>query len=574
MARGRSTFSVLCIHGLGHERDRELASRWTTAITAGIHRWNSTLDLRFEFLACGDLWDRAPGDSERYRQALARLVASGFIHGISDEVGGATVLFDVPASVRVAADRLARWASDDHLRRQLRSRVLDAMSTVRWRLVCAHGVASLGCYDALRRRPGRATHCRIVTFGSPIGSPFVRGCLCGRIEPLGVAAWYHLHNPHDRALSTPIRLSAPGFVPVLTDFDRTGDTLQQDPVSYLAHPATDTRVWLDIAKPRRLRSYHRQVHAISTVTPRPRRLALLVGINRYPDTAHRLEGCGNDVFLMSAVLQECGFEPEGIRVVLDDRATTANILDRLRWLIDEVPEGGVRLFFYAGHGAQIPAYAPYTEADHLDECLVPYDFDWTKAHAISDDRFADLYGQLPYGCRFVAIFDCCHSGGLARERRLPRRLEPPDDIRHRALQWNAERRLWQVRAGVNRPVIKMRLGRGTGLRGLAPEVYERERRRLRHRGPYLPVILEACQERELAYEHRDGTSSFGAFTFALARVLRAAGRGRPISFQAIARRTAAHLAALGYDQTPNLIGPRDILRRRVPWLHPMKGVIS
>ena len=127
---------------------------------------------------------------------------------------------------------------------------------------------------------------------------------------------------------------------------------------------------------------------------------------------------------------------------------------------------------------------------------------------------------------------------------------------------------------MNRPVIKMRLGRGTGLRGLAPEVYERERRRLRHRGPYLPVILEACQERELAYEHRDGTSSFGAFTFALARVLRAAGRGRPISFQAIARRTAAHLAALGYDQTPNLIGPRDILRRRVPWLHPMKGVIS
>jgi hypothetical protein len=277
---------------------------------------------------------------------------------------------------------------------------------------------------------------------------------------------------------------------------------------------------------------------------------------------------------MSAVLQECGFESEGIRIVLDDRATTTNILDRLQWLLDDVPDGGVRLFFYAGHGAQIPAYAPYREVDHLDECLAPYDFDWTREHTISDKDFADMYGQAPYGCQFVAIFDCCHSGGLAREGHRPRGLEPPDDIRHRALQWNMERRLWQVRSSSNRPVITTRLGRGMSLRGLPHEVYERERRELRHHGPYLPVVLEACQERELAYEHRDGTSSFGAFTFALARVLRAASRDQPISFRAIARRTASHLAALGYDQTPNLVGPRDVVRHRVPWLRTRKGVAS
>src|SRR5262249_48339401 len=153
-----------------------------------------------------------------------------------------------------------------------------------------------------------------------------------------------------------------------------------------------------------LDSYHRQLRAIISVRPRPRRLALLVGINRYPNSANRLEGCNNDVFLMSAVLQECGFESEGIRIVLDDRATTTNILDRLQWLLDDVPDGGVRLFFYAGHGAQIPAYAPYREMDHLDECLVPYDFDWTREHTISDKDFADIYGQLPYGSQFVAIF--------------------------------------------------------------------------------------------------------------------------------------------------------------------------
>jgi hypothetical protein len=39
----------------------------------------------------------------------------------------------------------------------------------------------------------------------------------------------------------------------------------------------------------------------------PRRRALLVGINEYPDPSDRLEGCVNDVFLMSSLLQESGY---------------------------------------------------------------------------------------------------------------------------------------------------------------------------------------------------------------------------------------------------------------------------
>jgi len=50
----------------------------------------------------------------------------------------------------------------------------------------------------------------------------------------------------------------------------------------------------------------------------------------------------------------------------------------------------------------------------VDECLVPWDFDWTPERAITDDDFLGYYTALPYGSRFVAIFDCCHAGGIDR----------------------------------------------------------------------------------------------------------------------------------------------------------------
>jgi metacaspase-1 len=44
----------------------------------------------------------------------------------------------------------------------------------------------------------------------------------------------------------------------------------------------------------------------------PKRRALLVSINGYPDPTHKLNGCVNDVYSVSALLQENGFLPEDI----------------------------------------------------------------------------------------------------------------------------------------------------------------------------------------------------------------------------------------------------------------------
>ena len=108
-----------------------------------------------------------------------------------------------------------------------------------------------------------------------------------------------------------------------------------------------------------------------------------------------------------------------------------------------------------------------------------------------------------------------------------RGLTPPDDIRHRGLQWNLELGMWEDRdlppltdrfaantedqrryAGSQGNVL--RLGRAMSLRQMSAAEYRRVKARSDKKivGPYLPVVIEACQEAELAYEYRHGVTSY------------------------------------------------------------------
>jgi len=578
--------SILCIHGVGHgDADALLEPSWRAAIGAGIGRWRPAPEPRIDFLAYDDLFDHAPLNMAVYAEAFARLMASGAIHGIGEMAGGERALSDLPDIVRWTAGMIAQWASEDELRDALRKRLLAKMREKEYDLVCAHSLGSLLSYDAFARNPEAIAGKAYVTLGSQIGNPFVRDCFAGRIVALPDARiWYHLYNDEDHVFTCPIRLDAPNFAQVDTEFDKPGDALNHDPVWYFDHPETQARVWADVSRmPAVARRLQRTFTRFRAVARRPDRRALLVGINQYPDPANRLEGCVNDVFLMSSVLQECGLEAGDIRVVLDKRATTQAILERLHWLLDDVPDQGERVLFYSGHGAQMPTYDMKGEVDHLDECLVPWDFDWSAAHAIRDKQFVELYSQLSYRTRFVAIFDCCHAGGLTRDGgpRI-RGINPPDDIRHSMLEWDAKIGMWRKRelptpneslarsrdgaAYLGSDRSTYRLGRGVPLRSLPNRTYDRERKALGHKGPYLPILLEACREEQFSYEYRDGAASYGAFTFSLARALRdQRALGRDPSFVTLSRVAAAKIKALRYDQEPCLVGPPSQVKQRIPW---------
>ena len=156
--------------------------------------------------------------------------------------------------------------------------------------------------------------------------------------------------------------------------------------------------------------------------------ALLVGINKYPDAP--LRGCVNDVQDMATLLVErAGFKHKEVRLLVDTRATTTAILERLSWLVGGVREGDRLLFHYSGHGAQLPTRNPSGEVDKLDEVICPVDFDFTDEHAIRDKMFARIFSKVPPGVSAAWVSDSCHSGDLTRELgRSPRAMPFPADI--------------------------------------------------------------------------------------------------------------------------------------------------
>ncbi len=582
---------ILAIHGVGrHQAGGDWEVRWADAIKRSLTRTDPSATSEIEFLTYDDFFDAEQITTFGTLEAIAKLAGSGLWHGIGDAVDSifgqrprrARSLRNVSEKLRWTAGMVIQWVENETIRVRSRERIGKSLAKSNADVICAHSLGSLIAYDTFSRKEGEKLiegKC-LVSFGSQIGNPFVRSQFAGRIEPLKCQHWYNLYNPEDDIFTAPIRVTARNFEQVDCAFDISGFA-DHDATEYLAHASTSDVVWSDMLSQNRLQRKHRSMrHAVRSGKIHRRR-ALLIGINEYPSADMRLEGCVNDTFLMSEVLQENGFDASDIRVVLNRRATADAIRERIEWLLDGIQSDGgdKRVLFFSGHGAQIPDYGADEKVDRVDECLVPWDFDWSREYAVTDDWFHNLYGQLPYNCQFLAIFDCCHSGGMTRSGLgRPRGLTPPDDIRHRQLQWDAKDKNWRAREledskhssttgrGVSKfhgaHSVNRRLGVAADLRGLESQAYKLVRKQLSHYGPYMPVLLQACQESQLAFEYRHGNNAYGAFTYTLVQELRSANLKR-LTFSGLIKRTRTQLWRLGYEQVPNLDGPKAAIKRPI-----------
>ena len=580
---------IFFVHGVGHaDLDQNYYRPWKTDVTEQLRSSGSQTDPQYEGLTYDPLFQQYDHGPATYAAAVAEFLSSAAVHSVTDPLTAAPPqtrgLFDVFDYLRWRAGMVAQLAVESDLRKALRTKLVAALEQFQPDILAAHSLGSLITYDLFRNDPrGRdiLTNGIYITFGSQINNPFARSRLFpGQIQVPNVRFWYHLFNPQDPFLTAPIPITDRKFlqVPTPSPSGHSATSTSAGP-GYLDHPNTKSAVWTVLARPAGSRAFARSLTIFSRATEKPKRRALLIGINDYPDPANQLNGCVNDTFEMSSILQERGFDPEDIRVVLNDRATADAIRERLNWLLEGATDGMERVLFYSGHGAQLPLYNAVGEVDHMDECLVPYDFAWTPETAITDDDFYQLYVDLPYEARFFAIFDCCHSGGMTRDSaRKIRGITPPDDIRHRMLEWDARQQMWRERKlpslnddfggspadklqfmGANHATL--RLGRAMRLRKLDKTDYDRLASR--SRPPYLPVLLEACRQDQLSYEYRHGVTSYGAFTYSLTKELRAQPR---ITFQQIVQKTTTTLHTLGYDQNPQLVGPQPITSKPIPGL--------
>lgn len=562
---------ILCVHGIGgHGKNDAWKDDWSRAIAEGYTKAGGNandLDIQFTFL--DELFLKHEITFWGTAEALFKLIGSAVTSPFRSAKG-------LGSSIRMTAGMVVQWVENEQLRAETRERVVQDITTFNPDVIIGHSLGSLVTYDTLLTNPSLIRNRIYVTCGSQIGNAFVVGNFAGgRLMPLAASKyWYHLYNEEDDAFTAEISLRQENFSQVVTYFDVQG-FLDHDVVKYMNHNRTCETVWARVVNERLMPKLFRSVgsnrkgdtvqpknESASTSWTRPSdKRALLIGINDYPSADMQLQGCVNDVFLVSSVLQERGFDPGDIRTVLDSRATAQGIRERIHWLLDDVQDGDVRILYYSGHGAQMNSYGLGDRFDRKNEALVPYDFDWTDDKAVTDDWFYERYSQLPYGVQFVAFFDCCHSAGLTRSAvGKVRGITPPDDIRHRSLRWDTSRGMWVERENASndgRSVQNIRLGDNGPLLRESSSAHMRARQRaLGHKGPYKPSLFYACKEQQYSYEYLHGSIHYGAFTFALCKTLREhwTRSEKGVSLQKSVASVRTLLKELGYEQSPTWVG--------------------
>ena len=92
---------------------------------------------------------------------------------------------------------------------------------------------------------------------------------------------------------------------------------------------------------------------------------------------------------------------------IDERSTVAAVKKALEDQIEKVPEDGLFIFTYSGHGGQYDkSSTAKDETDGKDEFLCLYD------GALIDNDLWVIFNKCKGRVFFVA--DCCHSGTIYR----------------------------------------------------------------------------------------------------------------------------------------------------------------
>lgn len=151
--------------------------------------------------------------------------------------------------------------------------------------------------------------------------------------------------------------------------------------------------------------------------------ALLIGVGEYKN--HKpgserwqlnLPGIDLDINMMKDTARMMGFEPDQIKVIMDEEATTENVKQVMQsWLTEGVNPDDRVLIYYSGHGTNIPDENG-DEADGVDEVLTMYELGVTRrggkstlTGVLRDDDIGQILKRIP-SKNTLFLIDACHSG--------------------------------------------------------------------------------------------------------------------------------------------------------------------
>lgn len=241
----------------------------------------------------------------------------------------------------------------------------------------------------------------------------------------------------------------------------------------------------------------------------PRKLALLVGINKYPSNKRftNLSGCVTDVKLQEELLvHRFGFNRNDIVKLTTDsppdyQPNRKNILKIFEeHLINQAKPGDVVVFHFSGHGSRLRDPNPLKNCNNqkFDE----FNSTLVVADEGQNNLAPDIMGRTLFLLRsalktdnVTMVLDSCHSGGGTRGNLVIRSV--PGDSLDPLPEEIAYQKSWMKQLGLNEEELKKRRCAGVG-KGV--------------------VIASAKKEEDAADAHFDGFYA-GAFTYFLTQYL-------------------------------------------------------
>ncbi len=129
--------------------------------------------------------------------------------------------------------------------------------------------------------------------------------------------------------------------------------------------------------------------------------ALLIGVGRYAQFEERLNGVSLDIAMMREFVHLMGYKSHQIKVLEHEQASTAKVYDAVEnWLINGAGPDDRVLFYFSGHGSQIPD-ENNDEDDRFDEVLLLYDAALTQNRGrqtlggvLIDDDFNHMLARM------------------------------------------------------------------------------------------------------------------------------------------------------------------------------------
>lgn len=247
---------------------------------------------------------------------------------------------------------------------------------------------------------------------------------------------------------------------------------------------------------------------------RGRRKALLIGCN-YEQSHAPLKGARNDAWNLQSMLRYCMLtDAKDIRVLVDEAPasgtdaavempTKANIMESVRWLVQDIGPNDSVVLSFSGYGAQVAV----NDRGECSGFLVPTDFaDSANTDAYHLVNLADILGELralPVGSSALLLLDACHAVVPAMGTSS---VFPP--VARGRVDYS------KLKDFVVRPRFLALPRSGPGTRALAPPV-----------APPLNcslVALSACNHSEFCAEFPIEGTVQGAFTWAIVQAFSAA----------------------------------------------------